>query len=265
MNNYKKDSKQLFCVKDVFATNKSDEYECRFDIKNFSCLRGSVSVGESLESEEFSLLFPNSIGESKWKLLIYPNGQYIYEKAGASVAIYLVMLCCEKEDDALTANVSFQLKSQNHLGDGPIRKSKAEFIFSIPSKRWIGEPEFAGKNWLKSKRAERFFADGTDTLNISLVVGEISEQNDQIEMESMSSGSKKANSESGSLYDQLFPTKNVSERCESDDSQEKNSEWCKVSYGRGKKKPGNHGNIDSSAKPKSSVQAIILIKIYSKV
>lgn len=245
--------KQIF-VEDVFATSKNDEYECRVVINKFSSLRKSVAIGESLVSNEFSLIFPNSIGESKWKLAFYPNGQYVDEgRVDGFISIYLVMLSCEREDDALSANVSFQLKSQNGLDDGRVRNLKAEFVYWIPSKRWIGDTKFASKKWLNSKRGEHFFA--SDTLSISCVVGETSHQNDQIEMNVISSDGNKIMDHESHIDMHDVQNNHVSERCEVDDFQKEISEWSTVSYGKGKKKlPENHSNVESSKpKPKSSV------------
>lgn len=129
------------CVDDIYAVDDSNAYEFFAHIKNISILREKIAIGENVTSNEFGMIFPDSIGRSKWKLLFYPRGQYANGQAGSGIGIYLVMLACEQRDKILEANVTFQLQSQidnDAAGHGPVKNLNAEFNFSDPNKRWIG-------------------------------------------------------------------------------------------------------------------------------
>lgn len=248
-------------VSDVYVKDDKSEYECLAAINNFSSLRKRIAVGESLSSNDFVMLFPNSLGESKWKLLFYPNGQYVEEQVGRYAGIYLVMQSCEK-DVALTANVAFQLKSESQ-NDGPVTNLNANFVYSIPSQRWIGEPNFIGKNYLNSKRCEHFFAN--DTLIINCAIEETypktvpkTEEPTGIDNQLSKTCERRINHQKGatsstSPFLDDFKNSNV-------------GGWIKVDYGKGKKKHpknvANQGNIDTS-KPKSSVYRNYAVEILS--
>lgn len=167
--NYK--SKKQISVNDIYCNDNG--YECQAVIKNFSNLRKWISVGENIESNEFCLIFGDSIGESKWKLLFYPNGQYVDEQAGHHVGIYLQLLSCEKEDSTLTSSVTFRfipVKKCEH--EGYVTHLNKEFSYSTPVKRWIGKPDFVGKRWFNSKQFKRQFL-ANDTLIISCFINEL--------------------------------------------------------------------------------------------
>lgn len=243
---------QIF-VNDIYLKN-NNEYECLAAMHNLSNLRERIAVGEGVSSNDFVLFFPKSIGESKWKLVFYPNGQYIGEKVGNYVAIYLVMLSCEN-DVALTANVAFQLKSQHEGQSGPVKNLNAEFVFSNPSKRWIGKPDFVGKNWLNSKSCSNFFSN--DTLTISFSIEETHRENEFMRNEPIN--------EESSGPDKLSKTGDQQKRSISnspdDFKNEKESGWIIRDIGKGRKRKRkgqtNQENIDAS-KPKSSVYKISL-------
>lgn len=243
------DSKQIL-VDNIYL--RDNEYECLATIKKFSSLRKRIAVGESITSNEFDLFFPKSIGESKWKLLFYPNGQYVGEKPGGHVGIYLIMLSCENNDMTLTSRVSFRLKPQHEIQhNGFISRSNADFNYLIPSKRWIGRPEFVGKNWLNSERCTNFVVD--DTIIISCLIDELCCEND------FNKGERtRIQSEANSSYHDH----NVfGEECTTDDDFEpkKDPDWTTVKQNKGKqnnvKKQGNNG----APKSKSSVYTIILV------
>lgn len=149
-----------------------DEFECVAQIPNYMNLLEWIAVGEQLETDTFTLWFPNSIGMSQWKLVFYPNGQYHYEIASKHVAIYLILLACDNENKALNANVTFRLKAQyENQNDGYKCLKEHEFVYSIPGKRWIGHQKFAGINVLRSRQCARFFK--YDTLLVSCSVKEL--------------------------------------------------------------------------------------------
>ncbi|XP_037036101.1 uncharacterized protein LOC119074208 isoform X2 [Bradysia coprophila] len=157
------------CVNNIYANNNCNGYECFASIDNYSNLCKNIAVGENVTSNEFAMIFPNSVGESKWRLVFYPRGQYVGENVGDSIGIYLIMVSCELQSKTLKANVEFQLKSQTDAS-GPVKKVDTIFNFSIPSKRWIGEPNFVRKKWLNAKRRAQFCSD--DCLVIRCLVEE---------------------------------------------------------------------------------------------
>lgn len=237
-------------VEEVFATDNV-EYQCLVTINNFSNKRDNVVVGENLTSNVISMLFPKSVGESKWKLVFYPKGQYINEKVGKFVAIYLVMLSCENANTSLTAKVSFQLISNNDK-HGPIKDVNTEFDYSIPSKRSVGEPNFCRKSYLNSELCKHFF--DHNALIISCTVKEICPEIDTIEknLKSICYGStEEDDSHSGSPkgYNSVDDDRNKN----GNEIQKNNdTEWQTVSHKNKNKQQKNKHNIESS-KAKSSV------------
>lgn len=241
-------------VNDIHGTENNNEYEFSVTINNFLTLRKWIVVGESLTSNEFIMLFPNSIGESKWKLLFYPSGQYVDGKVGSYVSIYLVMLSCEKDDQILTANVTYKLMSDANK-DGPMTTLKAEFDYSNTRKRWLGN------NWLNSRRCKQFFVN--DTLIISCLVSEKipKHQSKENESKSLDKGIVK-DSDIGLLtglkvcLDDVRNNNNVSQ-CEVDDVQsDDEGDFIPVRNRKVWKGKNNHRNfVDDvgSSKAKSSV------------
>lgn len=155
-------------VKNIFASGDDDLYEFAATVNNYSMLCKSITIGENLASNVFDLIFPQSIGESQWRLLLYPRGQYFGEKVGKSVGIYLQMVSCEHADKILNAMVSFQLMKKDD-GAGPVKNVEIDFDYTVPLKRWIGEPNFVGQNWLKKKQ-KQFFTN--DSLTIRCMIKE---------------------------------------------------------------------------------------------
>ncbi|KAG4066424.1 hypothetical protein HA402_007060 [Bradysia odoriphaga] len=158
------------CVNNIYANNNCNGYECFASIDNYSNLCKKIAIGENVTSNEFAMIFPDSVGESKWRLVFYPRGQYVGEKPGDSIGIYLIMVSCELESKTLKANVEFQLKSETADASAPVKRVDTIFNFSIPSKRWIGEPDFVRKKWLNSKRRAQFCSN--DCLVIRCLVEE---------------------------------------------------------------------------------------------
>lgn len=242
------ESKKIF-VDDIYVNNTG--YEFLATVKHFSSLRKWIAIGESMQSDEFCLIFPDSIGESKWKLLFYPNGQYADGVASHHVGIYLVLLDCENIDSALKAKTTFRLKPQKQTEhEGFIVRLNTKFSCSIPSNRWIGKPDFVGKNWLNSKRCKDFI--DKDQLIISCVIEEVYGEKDPNINETISVKSDVSTNDQSRTV--------LLEEKASEIRKTNESGWTIIANKRGK---GNHDNRNTernngAPKDKSSVYAIML-------
>lgn len=237
----------LINVNNIFVNDANGTYECLATISNYSDHKKWMSVGESILSNPFSLIFPNSIGESQWQLMLFPKGQYVNtNKPGTSVGIYLVMLSCENKTETLTGNITFKLKSIT--GNDRDSNMNAEFIPSIPSKRWIGKSDFVKKKWLNSKRGQHVLPN--DTLTIICLFEETYPKEEPKET-SPNKNSIKIESQTDVKADALTFY---------DDIQKNNgANWCSVNYGRGKRtRVVNQNNVNPSIR-NSSVYAITLL------
>lgn len=236
-------------VSDIHGTENNNEYGFSVTINNFLSLRKWIAVGESVTSNEFIMLFPNSIGESKWKLLFYPSGQYVDGKVGSYISIYLVMLSCENDDQTLTANVVYKLMSDTNK-DGPMTILKAEFDYSNNRKRWIGN------NWLNSKRCKQFFVN--ETLIISCLVREKNPKNQSKENELKTLGEETVKDgdigllTGRSSLDDVQNNNNESQ-CEVDDAKGNFIPVCNRKCRRGENIHPNLVDDVGSSKAKSSV------------
>lgn len=231
-------SKNLIIVNAVYSNDAADQYTCKTSINNFSIISERIDVGESITSNIFEMIFPNSIGESKWKLMFYPNGQYINGRVGNGIGIYLLMVSCEGAEKTLRAKVTFRLESENDH-NGYVKNSDTEFDYSIPSKRWIGAPEFFTKNWLNAKR-RKMYCSG-DSLLISCSVEEL----EAIEMPIKLEEEKVTKLENETK-------RNCLRSREGSPEDNKDFDWLHVTQTKGKKMKISRSD-PSPSEPKSSV------------
>lgn len=104
-----------------------------FEIKKIAQLLQKTSVGEFVKSCPFELKFSKSIGQSKWVLILFPNGQYDCNgMSDEQISVYLKMISCEKVSMVLKLDVKFQLRS------GIGWKQVQSLCFNNVRARWIG-------------------------------------------------------------------------------------------------------------------------------
>lgn len=173
---------QMF-VNEIYANGNCNGYECFASIDNYSSLFKKIVVGENVTSNEFALIFPKSVGESKWRLAFYPKGQYVDDRVGDTIGIYLIMMSCERESKTLKANIEFQIKSHTDAC-APVKKVETIFNFGIPSKRWIGEPEFVRKKWWTAKRRAQFCDNDCLVIRFLIEEAELDEKCVKVEVRS---------------------------------------------------------------------------------
>lgn len=229
-------------VNSVYTKNiENYEYECLAHIKNYSLVREKAAVGEGVTSTDFEMIFPNSIGSSVWKLCFFPSGQYVNGQEGDKIGIYLRMLSCEHPTETLKANVTFGLESENN-NSSHAKKMNAEFDYSVPSKRWIGSPEFIKKKFLNSNRGKHFRPN--DSLVISCLVEEIETHRlkettgvGNGTVEGGSSDVKELNGvDNGNVERSSNVTKSMEDSCKLESFDEAHTDWVLVDRGKSQKK-----------------------------
>lgn len=103
------------------------------EISKITSILRKTSVGEFVKSHTFDLHFSNSIGQSKWVVILFLNGQYDRNgKPDKRICVYLQMISCERDAIEIKLDVKFQ------LGEKRFCKQDQLFCFKDVKKRWIG-------------------------------------------------------------------------------------------------------------------------------
>ncbi len=94
----------------VFLEQDNSRSFIAFELNKLDHLLKIKAIGEFVKSSPFELNFYNSIGVSKWEILLFPNGQYDCNgKPDSRIFVYLKMMSCEKMSMELKLDVKVQL------------------------------------------------------------------------------------------------------------------------------------------------------------
>lgn len=108
-----------------------------FEINQVTKFVQKTSVGQFIKSQPFELNFPSSIGQSKWILMLFLNGQYEHGgKANENIFVYLKMVQCDprQQSTVFKFDVTFQLGSEHGL----VSKKNESLCYDNVRTRWIG-------------------------------------------------------------------------------------------------------------------------------
>lgn len=106
-----------------------------FQINNVSSIVRKTNIGQMIESSPFDLNYSMSIGNSKWVVILFLNGQY--ESGGAPnehICVYLKMINCEQQSTVFEIDVKFQLGSEYAV----VEMNNQNFRYDNARSRWIG-------------------------------------------------------------------------------------------------------------------------------
>lgn len=161
-------------VNDVQKTE--NKVLCLARIDNYRNMLKRVSVGQSISTEPIRINFRDSIGASRWNILFYPRGQYIYSSknsdilASGRVSIYLKMICCENEEKSVDMTIKFFIKSPYFEMKDKFAYTKcANFLYRNLNQRWIGL-DLLSMEELYSNQYQNYFVNDSLTIGCELNV-----------------------------------------------------------------------------------------------
>lgn len=126
-------------------------HKCTAMLINFSSLTQKCVVGESITSQTFEMTCPK-IGKSSWTLILFPAGQYEFEKDNGQLSVYLKMVACENENENLLADVKFFIDSEEKYCKVV---QASTFHYKNARTRWVGT-QLVGKSELNAEASCRY-------------------------------------------------------------------------------------------------------------
>lgn len=119
-----------------FVITETDQTtnKCTAMLLNYSYHRRKLSVGQSITSQTFEMTLPQ-IGKSTWTLVLFPNGQYEFERDNGQLSVYLKMIACECENEQVIVDVKFFLDSEEKFTKVLLSST---FQYQNTRTRWVG-------------------------------------------------------------------------------------------------------------------------------
>lgn len=118
----------------VIIENDQTIHKCTAKLNNFFFHTQKLEVGQSITSQIFEMNCPK-IGKSRWKLILFPAGQYEFERDNGQLSVYLKMIACENENEKLLADVKFFTDSEDKFSKVVLAST---FSYKNTKTRWVG-------------------------------------------------------------------------------------------------------------------------------
>lgn len=98
------------------------------DIPRFKAVRNYIQTGESIATKDFKLNF-KGYGETNWKIIFYPKGQYDFGMPSDDLRAYVMSVSCETVTVRMIIQVFVTVKSMESDNGNTLSSSPSETRF----------------------------------------------------------------------------------------------------------------------------------------